>query len=160
MRGLGIAVALAVGLLFGQPDAQAGPQNFNAALSGKQEVPPAATKARGQASFKVSKDSTFIQFRLNVANIRNVTMAHIHLAPAGANGPVVAWLLPSEPPPQLIEGRSQGTLAAGLITAANLVGPLAGQTINDLIEAMAAGDAYVNVHTSQYPGGEIRGQIR
>jgi hypothetical protein len=41
-----------------------------------------------------------------------------------------------------------------------LVGPLAGATLDDLIEEFKADNAYVNVHTEQYPAGEVRGQIR
>jgi hypothetical protein len=50
-------------------------------------------------------------------------------------------------------------LADGTITAANLVGALAGQPLSALVEALSSGGAYVNVHTQQNPGGEIRGQI-
>jgi len=135
-------------------------RNYRAHLSGGEEVPPADTRAQGQATFQLSKDGTELRYRLIVANIENVTMAHIHRAPAGQNGPVVAWLYPSAPPAQLIPGRSQGVLAQGTITAANLVGPLAGATLEDLIEAMADGQTYVNVHTQQVPAGEVRGQIR
>jgi hypothetical protein len=101
-----------------------------------------------------------VRFQLNVANIENVTQAHIHLAPAGVNGPVVVWLYPAAPPAVLIPGRSNGVLAAGVITEANLVGLLADQTLDDLIAEIETGNAYVNVHTSQFPPGEIRGQIR
>lgn len=94
-----------------------------------------------------------------VANIENVAMAHIHNAPAGQNGGVVVWLYPSSPPPQLIEGRFQGVLAEGTITADDLAGELAGQTLDDLIEQINAVNTYVNVYTLQYPGGEVRGQI-
>jgi len=133
---------------------------FTARLSGAEEVPPADTRARGQATFRLSADGTELAYRLIVANIENVTMAHIHRAPSGANGPVVAWLYPGGPPAQLIPGRSQGVLAEGVLTAANLVGPLAGASLEDLVAELAAGDAYVNVHTSQFPAGEVRGQIR
>lgn len=133
---------------------------FRAHLSGDQEVPPADTKATGQAIFKLSKDGTTLTYKVIVANIQNVTMAHIHLAPAGENGGVVAWLYPDGPPPSLIPGRSNGILARGTITADDLVGALEGAELADLIEYMASEGAYVNVHTSQYPGGEIRGQIR
>lgn len=95
-----------------------------------------------------------------VANSQNVTMAHIHLAPAGVNGPVVVWLYPDAPPAQLLPGPSSGVLAVGTITEADLVGPLAGASLADLLDAMRAGNTYVNVHTEQYPGGEVRGQIR
>jgi hypothetical protein len=135
-------------------------RNFTASLKGGEEVPANDSKAQGQAIFKVSKDGESISYKLIVANIENVSMAHIHLAPAGQNGPVVAWLYPGSPPPQLIPGRFDGILAEGTLTAANLVGPLAGGTLKDLLENMASGNAYVNVHTSQFPGGEVRGQIR
>jgi hypothetical protein len=133
--------------------------NFRAHLSGDQEVPPVETRATGQAIFQLSKDGTELSYKLIVANIEDLRMAHIHLAPAGVNGPVVAWLYPSAPPAQLIPGRFNGVLAEGIITEANLVGPLAGLPFSSLIDAMKAGDTYVNVHTSTYPGGEIRGQI-
>ena len=131
-------------------------RNFKAHLSGKEEVPPVATKAQGQAHFKLSKDGTKLEFKLNVANIENVTAAHIHLAPKGDNGPVVVTLF-SGP---TTEGKTTGTLAEGTITAADLVGPLAGKPLSDLIKQMEAGNTYVNVHTTQHPAGEIRGQIR
>lgn len=133
--------------------------SFKAHLSGDQEIPRAETNATGQTIFKLSKDGTELEYKLIVANIENVTMAHIHVAPAGANGGVVAWLYPDSAPPQLIPGRTNGILAEGIITSADLVGSLAGATLQDLIDLMIAGQTYVNVHTSQYPGGEIRGQI-
>jgi hypothetical protein len=135
-------------------------RNFVAVLSGGEEVPPNDSLARGQASFQLSRDGTELSYRLIVANIENVTQAHIHLAPAGANGPVVAWLYPSAPPAQLIPGRFEGVLAEGTITEANLVGQLAGEPLDTLLEHMRAGNTYVNVHTSQFPPGEVRGQIR
>ncbi|MFO7663396.1 MAG: CHRD domain-containing protein [Chloroflexota bacterium] len=134
------------------------PENFRAHLSGGEEVPPNDSKATGQAIFRLRDDG--LHYKLIVANIQNVTMAHIHLAPAGENGGVVAWLYPSGPPPQLIPGRSSGVLAEGVITADDLVGSLAGATLDDLMDEIRAGNTYVNVHTSQFPGGEVRGQIR
>jgi hypothetical protein len=134
-------------------------RNFVASLKGREEVPAVDTRAQGQAIFHVSKDGSSISYKVIVANIENVTMAHIHLGPAGANGPVVVWLYPDAPPPQLIPGRFSGVLAEGTITADDLVGPLAGASLEALIEEMVSGNTYVNVHTEQFPAGEIRGQI-
>ena len=158
-----LTVLLAVALLATVvPTASAvGPgQTFVAPSSGAQEVPPNDSRARGQTVFRLSADGEELHYRLIVANLDGVTQAHIHLAPVGVNGPVVAWLYPSAPPAQLIPGRSSGVLATGEITAADLVGPLAGQPLSALIDEMKAGNTYVNVHTSQFPPGEIRGQIR
>jgi hypothetical protein len=137
-----------------------GGRTFVAHANGAQEVPSNDSRAQGQAILQLSADGTELSYKLIVANIRNVTMAHIHLGEPGTNGPVVAWLYPAGPPAQLIPGRSQGVLAEGVITEANLVGPLAGGTLADLVEMLEAGEAYVNIHTSQFPGGEVRGNIR
>jgi hypothetical protein len=134
--------------------------NFRAHLNGAQEVPPVETNATGQATFQLSKDGTELSYKLIVANLDNLSAAHIHLAPAGTNGGVVVWLYPSSAPGVLIPGTSNGILAEGVITESNLVNALDGQTLDDLIGHFQAGNAYVNVHTTFKPGGEIRGQIR
>jgi hypothetical protein len=139
---------------------QAQKRTFTAALSGANEVPPNESRARGQAVFQLSQDGTEVSYRLIVANLQNVTMAHIHLGQEGVNGPVVVWLYPSGPPAQLIPGQTSGVLATGVITEASLVGQLAGQPLSALVDRMRDATVYVNVHTSQFPPGEIRGQIQ
>jgi hypothetical protein len=133
--------------------------NFRAHLSGDQEVPPRETLATGQAVFQLSKDGTELRYKLIVANLENITMAHIHVAPAGTNGGVVAWLYPPAPPASLISGTTNGILQQGVIRKANLVGILAGHELSELVDLMLDDKTYANVHTSLYPGGEIRGQI-
>lgn len=135
-------------------------RNFRTHLEGANEVPAVDTRAQGQAIFRLNKAGNAIDYKLIVSNIENVLMAHIHNAPAGANGGVVVWLYPASPPPQLIEGRFDGVLAEGTITSEDLVGSLAGQSLDDLLELMNNGETYVNVHTTQNPAGEVRGQIR
>jgi hypothetical protein len=134
--------------------------HFRTHLRGAEEAPnPVDTRAQGQAKFRLSRDGTELHYRLNVANIENVTQAHIHLGQPGVAGGVVVWLYPSGPPATLIPGRSQGVLAEGTITAANLVGTLQGQPLSALLTHIRNGNAYVNVHTSAHPPGEIRGQL-
>ncbi len=144
-----------------QPGNKGGITQFRAHMTGDQEVveEPVITNATGQARFQLSRDGTGLQFRLIVANIQNVTMAHIHLGAPGVNGPVVVWLYPEGPPAALLPGSTSGILATGVITHENLVGPLAGQSLEDLVDLLRTGETYVNVHTQQYPAGEIRGQI-
>jgi len=142
-------------------------ENAAATLSGAEEVPARPTLARGEATFHRSADGNSLTYRLIVANIQNVVASHIHIGAAGTNGPVAVFLFGPAVPGG---GRLDGVIAEGVITAANLIGPLAGATLDDLIAAMQAGNAYVNVHTNDgiglpntgpgdFPGGEVRGQI-
>ena len=136
--------------------------NHRTHLAGDKERPvPNDSQAQGQAIFQVSEDGSAIRYKLIVANIENVTQAHIHCCAntEGAAG-IVVWLYPSAPPATLIPGRSQGVLAEGVITQPSLVGSLAGEPLSVLLDRIASGLAYVNVHTSQFPPGEIRGQIQ
>jgi hypothetical protein len=96
---------------------------------------------------------------LLAANIQNITMAHIHVDDGAVVGPIVVWLIPRTPPQTLIPGRFNGVLAQGTITNSDLVGPLAGMSIRDLQAKIEDGLAYVVVHTSQHPPGEIRAFI-
>ena len=157
------------------PNANGG--NFGTPLSSAEEVMPAGvtndSQARGNGIFQLSADGSELSYKLIVANIDNAFMAHIHLAPAGTNGPIAVWLYPSTTPGApgpLGSGRKDGVIAEGTITAANLVGPLAGHPLSDLVNALSSGGAYVNVHTNDgvaptntgpgdFPGGEIRGQL-
>ncbi len=131
-------------------------QGFAADLAGANEVPPVSTVGTGQAVFTLSPDGNVLHFKVAVSNVANATLSHIHMAPAGVNGPIVVdlFLGPTK------VGRFSGVLAEGDITSANLKGPLLGLPLSHLIENMSAGGTYVNVHTTQNPGGEIRGQVR
>jgi len=168
MRRLPTALAaLVTGLaLVGLAGASAD-RNFSIHLSGDSEVPVRDTLAQGQAIFHVSKDESALEYKLIVANIENVVASHIHVGADGVNGPVVAFLAGNFAPGG---GRTDGVLAEGTITAANLVGPLAGHPFSDLLNAIRDGNAYVNVHTNDgvppvdtgpgdFPGGEVRGDF-
>lgn len=143
-------------------------RNWSTHAEGAQEVPARDTQAQAQAIFHLSKDETQLDYKLIASNIENVIAAHIHSGPAGVNGPVVAFLYGAVAPGA---GRTSGVLSQGTITAANLTGPLTGGTVADLNDLLESGNAYVNVHTDDgvgvantgpgdFPGGEVRGQIR
>jgi hypothetical protein len=147
--------------------------NWSEHLNGSQEVPARDTHGQGQAIFHLSPGGSSLEYKLIGSNIENAFMAHIHMAGPGVNGPIVVWLYPSTNPVAgpLGSGRHDGILAQGTITAANLVGPLAGHSLSDLVNALNTGNAYVNVHTNDgvdgvntgpgdFPGGEIRADVR
>jgi hypothetical protein len=148
--------------------------NFNSPMDGAQEAPiPRDTPARGNAVYELNRDGTAIRYKLIVANIENVFMAHIHQGTPGNAGPIVVWLYPTttpDMPAPLGGGRIDGLIARGTITAASLTGPLAGHPLSDLVALLRNGGAYTNVHTNDgdtvvnegpgdFPGGEIRGDI-
>lgn len=166
-----LAVLAGFVLLAAALDARAGTpdvKNFVTHLTGDEEVPARATDAVGQATFKLSDDRSALHYKLIVDGIENVVAAHIHLGAPGANGSVVAFLAG---PFSSGGGLMEGVLAEGVITSADLVGPLAGLNLAVLVAALRTDGAYVNVHTNDgvdpantgpgdFPGGEIRGQIR
>jgi len=148
--------------------ALAADSTYLAHLKGSAERPvPRETRAVGNAIFHLSDDGTELSYRLIVSNIDNVVQAHIHVGGPDIAGPVVAFLYGVVPPGG---GPERGVLSTGTITAANLIGPLAGHPLSDLVDAIEAGITYVNVHTNDgvgpidtgpgdFPGGEIRGQM-
>jgi CHRD domain len=169
---IGVALALAIAGAAAAAALAAFNGNVGTHLKGRYEVPLRNTNAQGEAIFRVSDDGNSVDYKLIASNIDNAFMAHIHMGPPTVNGPIVVWLYPSTAPvPGPVgSGRHDGVLAEGTFTAANLVGPLAGHPLSDLIAAVEAGNAYVNVHTNDgqdgvntgpgdFPGGEIRGQL-
>ena len=134
------------------------PETYEAELSG--EGHGIDTIARGTAHFELEKDELALRYTLEVVCVCDATMAHVHLGSEGEDGPVVAWLYPEEgEEPETREGWFTGTLGEGTITDEDLVGPLEGESIEALVDAMIEEGAYVNVHTERHPDGEIRGQI-
>jgi hypothetical protein len=159
-----LALVLAATLIpAGQALAQ---KNFRTHLTGEAERPvPRETRAQGQAIFKVTGDDS-ISFRLIVANIENVFAAHIHCGGPEVAGPIGVTLFEGTPG----SGRVSGTLSADTITEPDPGNACEWLDVGDVIAAMEAGMAYVNVHTNDgvappntgpgdFPGGEIRGQI-
>jgi hypothetical protein len=167
MRLRTLAVLFVVGLVAVGVSVAGVNRNWSVHADGSLEVPARDTQGQGQAIFQLSEDGLSLDFRLNVSNIENVVASHIHVGAPAVNGPVVAFLYGNAPP---AGGRQDGVLSTGTITAADLVGPLAGQPLSVLVDEMRGGNTYVNVHTNDgvaaintgpgdFPGGEIRGNI-
>jgi CHRD domain len=132
-----------------------GDPTFKAKLTGGEEVPPVTTKARGEAVFTLGKTGE-LTYTLRVKDLENAVAAHMHTGKKGEGGPPVAALF-SGP---MKAGKFSGVLAKGSFTDKDLIGPLAGKSIKDLVDMIKAGNVYVNVHTEKYGDGEIRGQVK
>ena len=132
------------------PTGEVTDQVFYATLTPDAETMDVTSSADGDAVFYINAQGE-MEFEIIVVDIQNVTAAHIHIAPEGEDGPVVAPLFMGE-----FSTNSVDTLVTGTLTDADI---LEGYTLASLLAEMEAGNAYVNIHTTQYPAGEIRGQL-
>lgn len=107
-------------------------------LSGSEQVPPVITSATGSGTITVRPDRS-VTGSITTSGV-SATMAHIHQAPRGANGPVIVPLTKS--------GENTWVVPSGAMLT------------ESQYEAYKAGNLYVNVHSAAYPGGELRVQLR
>jgi hypothetical protein len=136
LRGIAFGTLLVMSLAT-QPLAALG-QQVNVVLSGSQEIPPVTTSASGTATLTVAPDRT-LTASVTITGM-TVTVAHIHDAAAGANGPIVIPLTK---------------------TGDNVWSVPAGTRLADAqYESFKAGNLYFNIHSQAFRGGEIRGQIK
>ena len=159
------------------------PMRFDAKLFGfNAGGAPVATNAQGGASVEVIDDGTAIKFKVNVAGIDNLLMAHIHISPVPVQltdpaGPVAFWFTGGPPPGSVNTETVNGMLAEGYIvtdgslTTWDISDPNAG-TIAGLIAAISEGRASVVVHTDDLNpdtptgvagdsrAGELRGTLQ
>lgn len=126
---------------------------FVAKLNGGNEVPPNSSQTTGRFYGIFKKETLY--YKLVLENITGLTVAHIHLGQPGVNGPPVAFLYgPVGPSGLLCKVEIRGK-----IRSCDLVGPLVDDCIDALLREMKDGNTYVNVHTEEFPGGVVRGQI-
>jgi hypothetical protein len=125
--------------------------NFVAHLDGASQVPPVDTLAQGQFVAKLRGGE--LSYKLIVANITNIFASHIHCGAVDVNGPIGVTLFSGSPV------AVNGILAQGPILAPDPGNACGWVDLEDVIDALESGDTYVNVHTTQTPPGEIRGQV-
>jgi hypothetical protein len=133
-------------------------ETFTAVLSPANEVPPVATAASGTATMSVLPGGLLV-YRVDVVNLINPTLAHIHgQALAGANATVkVNFCIPTPPAPPC-PNPTPGTPYTGLL-AAGVATQVPGFSFDSLVVLLRNGNAYVNVHSMAFGGGEMRGQV-
>lgn len=137
-------------------------------LKGYQEVPAVSTTATGRFKAKIDEKAGTIKYELSYGGLEgDVRQAHIHLAQRGFNGGIMVWLCQTSfnvDPTGMSPTCLQSGTVSGTIQSTSVIGP-AGQGIApgefaEVVAAIRAGVAYANVHSSKFPGGELRGQLR
>jgi hypothetical protein len=138
-------------------------------LSGAEEVPYVSTVAAGEFNADIVENGTKIVWTLEYEGLEGtVTQAHIHVGQRSVNGGISVWLcsnLTSPPTPTGVQPcLAPPARLTGTATAADVVGPaaqgVAAGEFAELLNAIRQGDAYANVHSTKFPGGEIRAQIK
>jgi len=162
LRGLVLAAVIALLGVGSYAIAGGGTKNFTGSLEGYQENPDVSTGASGSFEARLSNDGDSLHYVLSYSGIEGgtVSAAHVHFGKPGVNGGVSYFLCGGG-------GRPACTTPSGTfegdVDATNVTGP-AGQGIaagqfDEIVAAMRAGHAYANIHSTTFPGGEIRAQI-
>ncbi len=155
-------LAVCLGPLAGSASAR---DNFHATLKGFNETPANSTAASGTFHLTISDDDSSISYVLTYSDlVADSKFAHIHLGQKNVAGGVMIFLCDNSTPassPNTCPTR--GGTVTGTVTAADVVGPT-GQGVSPgefakALEAIRAGFAYANVHSTKFPAGEIRGQL-
>ena len=128
---------------------------FQATLAGSNEVPARGTAAEGAVGLTVEGNT--VHYSIEVHAMTAIVGGHIHSGAAGVNGPIRIALFPR---PGVNSGPATGSIDGVLVQGTFQASDVVGITYDQLLAEMRAGTAYANVHTTQFPGGEIRGQVR
>jgi CHRD domain len=134
----------------------------NARLNGFREVPPILSDGRGRFTGTLDGSGTSLSFTLAYSGLSSTaTVAHIHFAQAGVAGNIIAFLCGGGGKPAC---PAAGGMVTGTITATDILAVpsqnITAGSFSDFLRVLRSGDAYVNVYTSNFSAGEIRGQIR
>lgn len=162
------AVVAVLGLTVAATSADEATLSMHAKLTGFQESPPKLSPSTGH--FEATVTGSTLSYTLTYTKLSSPAfMAHIHFGQPAVNGGIFLWLCgsagapgPAGTPTCPANG---GTVSRSGVTAADIQSLLSSQNLaaGDFAGALsiiAAGDAYVNVHTTNFQGGEIRGQVR
>jgi hypothetical protein len=142
---------------------------INISLSGENEVPAITSTVTGMLTIQQFSDSS-VEFAANIVNPDGVALlgaagAHIHCGASDANGPVVAFL--AQPVEEIFLGlvdpnsplsKLSRVEFSGFLDATSVLNEACGATIELLYTSIVEGRAYVNVHSTENPSGEVRGQ--
>jgi hypothetical protein len=164
---IGVALVLGALLVVSLAVASGGKKNFNTrGLNGYEENLDVSTVASGSFKASVDEDAQTITYELSYSGLEgDVQQAHIHFGKPAINGGVSVFLCSNlgNGPAGTPACPQSGTVSR-TVPASDIIGPIAqgieAGNLSELVAAMRAGHAYANVHSTKWPGGEIRAQIK
>jgi CHRD domain len=152
--------------------------SFRTELVGEKEVPPLFSESYGSALI-VGNDSS-LKYQINVSSLGNITGAFLFKGDETENGELLVSFLNSTKPSGVMDGK----LVEGTINSSSILVPLANLTTNMTLAVPGAGNltnmtsavsgpsklealidlmnqnmTYINIHTSKFPDGELRGTL-
>ena len=131
---------------------------FVASLSGQSLSPTVNTAATGTAKFNVEPDGN-MAYQISTNKLNGVIGAHISLKNGTDLAQVFNSYIEVNGRSEIPTGQVNGQLSNGVITSADLSGPLMGKTVNDLTNLMKNDSVYVVVRTQAHENGEIQGVV-
>jgi CHRD domain-containing protein len=170
LRGLVLASVIALLGVASYAIAGGGSRSFKAKpLTGYQETPLSiSSTATGEFTARLNDAGTSLHYKLTYSGLEGaVTQAHVHFGARATSGGVSFFLCGTAAAPGPAGTPAcptPGGTVEGDITAAQVIGPVAQGievgAFNEILAAMRAGVAYANVHSTKWPGGEVRAQLK
>jgi hypothetical protein len=160
LRVVAILAAVAIGTAW-----NANAEEFHTSLTGFKVVPAILTDATGKVTLKLDKNAQSISYTLNYSGLTATpTQAHLHFGKEHVAGGVIAFLCSNfGAPPGTPACPASGTVS-GLITAVSVLAipsqNVAAGNFDGLVRAMRSSTVYADVATTNFPAGEIRGEVR
>jgi hypothetical protein len=158
--GVPLILVLALGVS-AMASGGSGSFSFGARLRGYEET-PASINSNGTGTFTATPTASGFTYTLTYSGLSsNALFAHIHFGQRATSGGVAIFLCGGggKPACPVAGGTVTGTISASDVVAIPAQGLAAGD-LASVVRAIKAGFAYVNVHTTNFPTGEIRGQIK
>lgn len=156
-----------IAFVFASTPLAASAEPIQAELTGLEEVPVVSSTGSGSFQAQIDDAAGTVSYVLRYSGLEgSVQQAHVHMGQRSANGGIAVFLCSNlaDPPPGTPGCPTPAGTVSGVFQAGDVIGPssqgIASGEFDELLRAIRGGAAYVNIHSTLVPAGEIRGQLR
>jgi hypothetical protein len=133
-------------------------EKYVAELRSTNEVPTNSSAAVGRVVLLVSRDSSYAEYSVEQSGLTGgIRGGHFHRAAAGVNGPIILSFFFDSTTGAAINTPTPGT--TDLELSGSIGRTITKAQLDTILTDLRAGNLYANIHTPNFPGGEIRGQL-